>query len=316
MRYTNPESTPLTVALFATCVNDVMYPDTCIATVRLLERLGCRVEFPLEQSCCGQIFTNTGYHAEALGTVRAYVKAFSSADFIVGPSGSCVASVREQHPLLAAETGDTAFMDAVAAVVAKTYELTEFLIDVLGAEDVGAYFPHTVTFHPNCHAVRIAKVGDRPIRLLSQVRGLSLLPLQDSNQCCGFGGTFAVKNDKLSAAMVADKAAEVIKTGAEYLVNVDNACLMNIGGRLHREGSPVKTIHLAEILASTEEEPGSASKLYRGAAQGDGARTGTGGTGLGVPLFLEEKVVHQAPSPLSHASVFPTTSPNDEGGEQ
>jgi len=231
-----------------------MYPNTCVATVKLLERLGCKVVFPVEQSCCGQIFTNTGYHAEALGTVRAFVEAFSSADCIVGPSGSCVASVREQHPMLAEETGDVSFIEAVKAVVVKTYELTEFLIDVLDVEDVGAYFPHTVTFHPTCHTVRLAKIGDRPTRLLARVKGLTLLPLEGADQCCGFGGTFAVKNDKLSAAMVADKAAAVTKTGAEYLVNVDNACLMNIGGRLHRTKSPVKTIHLAEILASTEHD--------------------------------------------------------------
>ena len=252
-----------TVALFATCVNDVMFPETCAATVAVLERLGCEVAFPVKQTCCGQIFTNTGYHAEALGAVRAYVEAFSAYDFVVGPSGSCVASVRDQHPLLAAETGDTHLMEAVAGVVAKTYELTEFLVDVLGVEDVGAYFPHTVTFHPTCHALRMAKVGDRPARLLAQVRGLTLLPLEGAEQCCGFGGTFSVKNDALSAALVADKAGEVMRTGAEYLVNVDNACLLNIGGRLHREGwamqgggAPVQTIHLAEILACTEGDGG------------------------------------------------------------
>ncbi|MCL1847737.1 MAG: (Fe-S)-binding protein [Coriobacteriia bacterium] len=251
-----------TVALFATCINDVMYPETCVATVALLERLGCEVAFPVEQTCCGQIFTNTGYHAEALGAVRAYAEAFSPYDFVVGPSGSCVASVRDQHPLLAAETGDARLMEAVASVVARTYELTEFLIDVLGLEDVGAYFPHTVTFHPTCHAVRMAKVGDRPARLLAQVRGLTLVPLEGADQCCGFGGTFSVKNDALSAALVADKASEVMRTGAEYLVNVDNACLMNIGGRLHREGGAqgggctIRTIHLAEILACTEGDGG------------------------------------------------------------
>jgi L-lactate dehydrogenase complex protein LldE len=246
----------LRVALFATCINDVMYPDTCAATVTLLERLGCTVAFPVAQSCCGQIFANTGYHDEALSCVRSYVEAFSGFDYIVGPSGSCVASVRDQHPLLAAETGDDAFMRAVDAVVSRTRELTEFLLDVLGVEDVGAYFPHTVTFHPTCHAVRMAKIGDRPNRLLARVRGLTLVPLGESDQCCGFGGTFSVKNDALSAAMVCDKAAEVMKTGAEYLVNVDNACLMNIGGRLHREGSSVKTIHLAEILACVGDEAG------------------------------------------------------------
>ena len=245
-----------TVALFATCINDVMYPDTCAATVALLERLGCKVAFPVEQTCCGQIFTNTGYHTEALGSVRSYVEAFSAYDWVVGPSGSCVASVRDQHPMLAAETGDVGFMQAVASVVAKTYELTEFLVDVLGVCDVGAYFPHTVTFHPTCHAIRMAKVGDRPNRLLAQVKGLTLLPLEGADQCCGFGGTFSVKNDLMSAAMVFDKAKEVEKTGAEYLVNVDNACLMNIGGRLSRTNSPVRTIHLAEILACTEENQG------------------------------------------------------------
>jgi L-lactate dehydrogenase complex protein LldE len=147
-------------------------------------------------------------------------------------------------------------MRTVATTVAKTYELSEFLIDVLGVEDVGAYFPHTVTFHPTCHAVRMANLGDRPQRLLARVRGLRLLPLEDADQCCGFGGTFSVKNDLMSAAMVSDKAREVMKTGAEYLVNVDNACLMNIGGRLHREDSPLKTIHLAEILVSREGQAG------------------------------------------------------------
>jgi len=253
---TRPDLSQKQVALFATCINDVMYPDTCIATVKLLERLGCMVSFPVEQTCCGQIFTNTGYHKEALGAVRAYVEAFSSADYIVGPSGSCVASVRDQHPMLARETGDTSFVQAVDEVVAKTYELTEFLIDVLGLEHVGAYFPHTVTFHPTCHAVRMAKVGDRPYRLLKNVEGLILLPLEGSDQCCGFGGTFSVKNDLLSAAMVSDKATEVTKTGAEFLVNVDNACLMNISGRLQRLGSPVKAIHIAEILAQTKDPGG------------------------------------------------------------
>jgi L-lactate dehydrogenase complex protein LldE len=242
-----------TIALFATCVNDVMYPETCKAAVQVLERLGCKVGFPIEQSCCGQIFTNTGYHEEAMGAVRSYVRAFSEADYIVSPSGSCIASVRDQHIMLAKETGDAAFVEAVEKVVARSYELSEFIIDVLGVEDVGAYFPHTVTFHPTCHAVRMAHIGDRPNRLLAKVEGLTLVPLEESEQCCGFGGTFSIKNDLLSAAMVEDKANEVIKTDAEYLVNVDNACLMNIGGRLRRKGSPVKTIHLAEILASTKE---------------------------------------------------------------
>ena len=248
-----PEPFKGTVALFATCINDVMYPETCIATYSLLERLGCTVAFPVEQSCCGQIFTNTGYFKEALGCVRAYVKAFAGYDYIVGPSGSCVAAVRDQHPMLAATTGDVGLMQAVDAVVAKTWELSEFIIDVLGVEDVGAFFPHTVKLHTTCHALRMAKLGDRPQRLLSHVEGIRLLTNEGADQCCGFGGTFSVKNHILSSAMVADKIHTFETTVTEYLVNTDNACRMNIGGRLHREGSHVKTIHLAQILAQTRD---------------------------------------------------------------
>jgi L-lactate dehydrogenase complex protein LldE len=242
------------VALFATCINDVMFPDTCMATVRLLERLGCRVCFPPQQTCCGQMFTNTGYFNEAIASVRACASAFEPYEYVVGPSGSCVGSLREQHPLLAELSGDTALQQTVKAVVDKTYELTEFLVDVLGIEDVGAYFPHTVVFHQSCHSLRVARLGDRPRRLMEKVRGLTLLPLEADDQCCGFGGTFSVKNPDLSAAMVSEKARCVAKSGAEYLVTVDNACLMNIGGALHRDGIAVRTIHLAEILCSQECE--------------------------------------------------------------
>ncbi len=241
-----------TVALFATCINDVMFPGTPRAVVTVLERLGCRVEFPLEQTCCGQMFTNTGYFDTAVPDVRNYVKAFSGYEYIVGPSGSCVGAVRHQHPMLAEHSGDAALAESVAEVVAHTYELSEFLVDVLGVTDVGAYFPHRVTYHPTCHSVRVAKVGDRPYQLLGKVKGLELMPLEAADQCCGFGGTFSVKNPDVSVAMGADKARHVADTGAEYLVTGDNACLMHIGGLLHRQNASVKTIHLAEILASTE----------------------------------------------------------------
>ncbi|MDR1213590.1 MAG: (Fe-S)-binding protein [Propionibacteriaceae bacterium] len=242
------------VALFATCISDLMYPNTPKAVVALLERLGCRVEFPTAQTCCGQMFTNTGYYPEALGSVRAYVRAFSKYEHIVAPSGSCVGSVREQHPMLAASSRDKGLQRAVEEVVARTWDITEFLTDVLQVEDVGAYFPHKVTYHPTCHSVRVAKVGDRPYRLLNKVRGLTLLPLEDSDQCCGFGGTFSIKNPDMSTAMATAKARHVANSGAEYLVTADNACLMNIGGVLSRGRSGVKTIHLAEILATTEPE--------------------------------------------------------------
>ena len=241
-----------TVALFATCINDVMFPGTPKAVVTLLERLGCRVEFPLEQTCCGQMFTNTGYFDAAVPDVRNYVKAFSGYDYIVGPSGSCVGAVRHQHPMLAEHARDTKLGEAVEEVVAKTYDLSEFLVDVLGVTDVGAYFPHRVTYHPTCHSVRVAKVGDRPYRLLQAVKGIDLVDLPAADQCCGFGGTFSVKNPDVSVAMASDKARHVMETGAEYLVTGDNACLMNIGGILHRQNSGVRTIHRAEILARTE----------------------------------------------------------------
>lgn len=242
----------LTVALFATCINDVMFPGTPKAVVTVLERLGCTVEFPLEQTCCGQMFTNTGYFDAAVPDVRNYVKAFSGYDYIVGPSGSCVGAVRHQHPMLAAHAGDESLATEVDKVVARTYDFTELLVDVLGVTDVGAYFPHRVTYHPTCHSVRVAKVGDKPYQLLSKVRGIDLVPLTDADQCCGFGGTFSVKNPDVSVAMGADKARHVLNTGAEYLVTGDNACLMHIGGLMHRQRAGVRTIHLAELLAHTE----------------------------------------------------------------
>lgn len=241
------------VALFATCINDTMFPSTPKAVVAVLERLGCTVEFPTEQSCCGQMLTNTGYFKQALPTVKSYVKAFDSYDYIVGPSGSCVGAVRHQHPMLARRAGDEGLAQASESVITRTYDFTEFLVDVLGVTDVGAYFPHRVTYHPTCHSVRVAKVGDRPMRLLEAVHGIDLVPLPFSDQCCGFGGTFSVKNPDVSVAMGADKAHHAMETGAEYLVTGDNACLMHIGGILHRMSTGIRTIHLAEILAHTDE---------------------------------------------------------------
>ncbi|MFZ1283386.1 MAG: (Fe-S)-binding protein [Propionicimonas sp.] len=242
----------LRVALFATCVNDMMFPSTPKAVVSVLERLGCTVEFPMEQTCCGQMFTNTGYFDAAVPTVRAYVKAFAGYDYIVAPSGSCTGAVRHQHPMLARHAKDDALIAAVDDIVTKTYDFSEFLVDVLGVTDVGGYFPHRVTYHPTCHSVRVAKVGDRPYQLLKAVKGIDLVPLPDADQCCGFGGTFSIKNPDVSVAMGADKARHVRETGAEYLITGDNACLMHIGGLLHRENSGVKPIHLAEVLAHTE----------------------------------------------------------------
>ncbi|NLE99188.1 MAG: (Fe-S)-binding protein [Propionibacterium sp.] len=242
-----------TVALFATCINDTMFPSTPKAVVQVLERLGCKVVFPKSQSCCGQMLTNTGYYDEAIPSVRNYVKTFDEYDYIVGPSGSCIGAVRHQHPMIARHAKDEGLETATEDIVQRTYDFSEFLVDVLGVEDVGAYFPHRVTFHPTCHSMRIAKVGDKPQRLLRAVRGITLLELPQADQCCGFGGTFSVKNPDVSVAMGTDKARNAASTGAEYLVAGDNACLMHIGGILNRGNTGVQRIHLAEILANTEE---------------------------------------------------------------
>ncbi|MFC0602827.1 (Fe-S)-binding protein [Streptomyces palmae] len=244
------------VALFVTCVNDTLYPRTGQAVVTLLERLGVEVAFPAEQSCCGQPQFNTGYRRETEPLARRHARAFRDITHVVTPSGSCAAMVRENYPRIAAgaaaEGRGGPWAEAVAAVAPRTYELTEFLVDVLKVTDVGAYYPHTVTYHPTCHGLRMLGLGDRPRRLLSAVRGLRLRELPGAEECCGFGGTFAVKNAAVSAAMGADKARAVMATGAEAVCTVDNSCAMHIGGTLTRLGSEVRPVHLAEILASTE----------------------------------------------------------------
>jgi L-lactate dehydrogenase complex protein LldE len=241
-------------ALFITCLVDGVVPDVAKATVALLSRLGVEVEVPLQQSCCGQMHINSGYPREALPLVRNHSQAFAGYDAIVAPSGSCSAAVRHQHASLARSAGDDQLAADAEAIASRTYELSEFLIDVLGVDDVGAYFPHKVTYHPTCHSVRLLRVGDRPTRLLSKVEGLELEPLPADDQCCGFGGTFALKNAAVSAAMLADKANAVVSTGASVCSAGDASCLMHIGGGLSRRGSAVRTAHLAQILASTREK--------------------------------------------------------------
>ncbi|MFG2300481.1 (Fe-S)-binding protein [Actinacidiphila glaucinigra] len=247
------------VALFVTCVNDTLYPDTGKAVVTLLERLGVTVDFPAAQTCCGQPQFNTGYRHETEPLVERYAKAFEGYDYIVTPSGSCAAMVRDNYPRIGerarAEGRGEGLAAVAASVVPRTYELTEFLTDVLKVTDVGAYFPHPVTYHPTCHGLRMLGLGRRPQELLSHVKGLELVELPGAEECCGFGGTFAVKNAAVSAAMGADKARSITSTGARAVCTVDNSCLMHIGGTLARLGSEVRPVHLAEILASTEEQP-------------------------------------------------------------
>jgi L-lactate dehydrogenase complex protein LldE len=239
------------IALFITCFNDTLFPATGQAVVTLLERLGCRVEFPQGQTCCGQMHFNTGYQRECVPLVRRFIEAFAGYDAIVTPSGSCAAMVREHHGRVAQISGDPGLLEAVKAAPA-VYELSEFLVDALHVTDVGAYFPHRVTYHPTCHSLRMLGVGDKPLALLRAVRGIDLVELPAAEQCCGFGGTFALKNPDTSVAMCTDKIRHVLDTGAEVLCAGDNSCLMHIGGALSRLRTGVRTLHLAEILASTE----------------------------------------------------------------
>jgi L-lactate dehydrogenase complex protein LldE len=243
------------IALFATCLADAMFPQAAIATVSLLERLGHQVVFPDKQTCCGQMHINTGYLAEATALVRHHVEVFENArcDAVVAPSGSCVGSVRHQHAMVARRAGDERLAARAEALASRTYELSELLIDVLNVRDVGAYYPHRVTYHPTCHSLRMLRVGDKPLELLRHVRGMTLIELAAADSCCGFGGTFAIKNSDTSTAMLADKMTNVIESAAEVCSASDSSCLMHIGGGLSRIRSGVRTVHLAEILASTED---------------------------------------------------------------
>jgi L-lactate dehydrogenase complex protein LldE len=222
------------IALFVTCFNDTLFPATGRAVVSVLERLGHEVVFPEGQTCCGQMHGNTGYEEHGLDLVRRWERVFDGFDVVVSPSASCVGFVREHLP------------------DAPLFELTELLVDRIGVTDVGASFPHRVTLHPTCHSLRMLHVGDRPRRLLEAVRGIDLVELADADECCGFGGTFAVKNADTSMAMLSDKLRRVLDTRAEVCTAADNSCLMHIGGALRRQRSGTRVMHLAEILAAQE----------------------------------------------------------------
>ncbi|AYD89240.1 (Fe-S)-binding protein [Actinomyces sp. 2119] len=248
------------IALFATCIGDSMFPQAPQATVTILERLGHEVVFPEGQVCCGQMHANTGYFKQASALVANHVRTFEPVldgewDAIVVPSGSCTGATRHEQAQVAEHVGNPSLARRATEVAARTYDLPELLVDVLGVTDVGAYFPHRVTYHPTCHSLRITKVGDRPYRLLRAVEALTLLPLPEEEVCCGFGGTFSMKNHETSTAMLADKVSNVMSTQAEVLCMGDYSCLMHVGGGLSRINSGVRIMHLAEILASTKDQP-------------------------------------------------------------
>jgi len=261
--------------LFVTCFNDTVFPATGKAVVRLLERLGHEVDFPVEQTCCGQMHFNTGYQHETVPLLRRFVRVFGDYEAVVAPSGSCAAMVRDYYPRVAELAADEPLAAAVAELVPRVHELSEFLVGVLGVIDVGAYYPHRVTYHPTCHSLRLLKVGDAPLRLLRAVRGIDLVELPAAAECCGFGGTFAIKNADTSMAILADKVRNVLDTRAEVCTAGDNSCLAHIGGALSRQRTGVRTVHLAEILASTEDDadPDGAAAAVQAEAE---AEEGTG----------------------------------------
>lgn len=249
------------IALFATCVVDAMYPRVALATVRVLERLGHQVVFPDGQGCCSQMHVNSGYLPEALPVVRNHVEAFSRVDYdvAVAPSGSCVGSLKHQQPMVARSQGDEDLAVRAEQVAGRTYELSQLLVDVLGvtdaAEQLGSWFPHRVTYHPSCHGMRLLRLGDRQKDLVGSVGGVDLVELPQADECCGFGGTFSMKNSTVSAAMAEEKIENITSTGASVCTGGDASCLMHLGGALSRTGTPVSTVHFAEILASTRENP-------------------------------------------------------------
>ena len=245
------------IALFSTCIGDALFPDAHKATALILSRLGHEVVFPEEQTCCGQMHVNTGYQEETLGMIRTYADAFAdpSIDYVVSASGSCVGAVREQHVKIADRFGNKADVDGAKKAADKTYDLPEFLVDIAQTTQLGAFFPHRVTYHSSCHGLRFLKLADRPYQLLKNVEGMELVPLENAEECCGFGGTFSLKNPEVSQAMVTDKTRHIKDPRAEYVTGGDSSCLMNIAGALSRQQAGIRAVHMAEILASTKEHP-------------------------------------------------------------
>lgn len=223
-----------------------MYPRVGEAMVKMLARYGVQLEFPKVQTCCGQPAFNSGYWDDARASAKTLLEAFDDSDFVVSPSGSCTGMIHHYYPKLF--ENDRELHEKAVRLKEKTYEFSQFMVNVLGVEDVGATFPHKVTYHPSCHGSRLLGVQDEPLKLLNHVKDLELIPLPDSELCCGFGGTFAVKMSDISGAMVTEKVESVAATKAEVLVGTDMGCLMNISGNIHAAGKPIRVMHIAELL--------------------------------------------------------------------
>lgn len=239
------------VSLFITCLCDLFYSDVGKHTVEILERVGCEVDVPEAQTCCGQPAFNSGYLQESKQAMQQMIRAFENSEYVVGPSGSCVGMIKEYPKIFA---NDPTWKKPAAGLAAKTYELTQFLVDVLNVTDIGSQFQGKVTYHPSCHMTRILGVKEAPMILLKNIPGVELIELPMKEDCCGFGGTFAIKNSDISGEMVKEKSLHIAETEAEYLVGGDMACLMNIGGRMQREGRDVHVLHIAEILSNQRKK--------------------------------------------------------------
>lgn len=233
------------VSLFITCLADVFYPEVGKDVIEILEDLGCDVDFPKSQTCCGQPAYNSGYHKETRTAAKHMIEAFKDAEYVVAPSGSCVMMVHEYPSLF---PDDEEWRERAKVLAGKTYEFTQFVVEVLGKEDLGAELHAKATVHTSCHMNRLMGIKEPPQKLLSHVKGLELVPLPHNYDCCGFGGTFSVKMAEISEQMVDEKVEHILETDADTLIGMDCSCLMNIKGRLNRRGIPIQVKHIAQVL--------------------------------------------------------------------
>jgi L-lactate dehydrogenase complex protein LldE len=236
------------VSLFVTCIVDQLFPKVGVSVVDVLERLGFQVDFPERQTCCGQPAFNSGYRDEARQVARHFLDVFADADYIVVPSGSCTSMV--SHHFVDIFESESENLERAGRLAPKVYEFSRFLLEVAGVEDVGARLDEVVTYHDSCHALRELQIKDGPRRLLANVRGLEVREMDAADECCGFGGTFSVKFAEVSGGMARVKIDSILRTGASSVVSVDSSCLMQLQGAISRAGLPVRTMHLAEVLAS------------------------------------------------------------------